>query len=285
MKKKLQIIKSIRVMQKRSERYRRLGKKIGLVPTMGALHEGHISLIKKSVRQNDFTVVSIFVNPTQFGPDEDFSKYPRAFKSDCRKALEAGANIIFNPPADEIYPDNFQTYIDPGPIARRLEGAARPGHMRGVATVCIKLFNICLPHHAYFGQKDAQQLAMIRSVVRDLNFDLKIVRCPIVRTKTGVALSSRHSYLSGDDLRKAEVIYDSLKFAKKLIGEGEISVLDIESRMRGMIESVPGVKVEYIAFNRWDDLEEVIEIRGKVLISLVVVIGGVRLLDNIIVNA
>jgi pantoate--beta-alanine ligase len=257
MKKKLQIIKSIRVMQKRSERYRRLGKKIGLVPTMGALHEGHISLIKKSVRQNDFTVVSIFVNPTQFGPDEDFSKYPRAFKSDCRKALEVGADIIFNPPADEIYPDNFQTYIDPGPIARRLEGAARPGHMRGVATVCIKLFNICLPHHAYFGQKDAQQLAMIRSVVRDLNFDLKIVRCPIVRTKTGVALSSRHSYLSGDDLRKAEVIYDSL----------------------------PGVKVEYIAFNRWDDLEEVIEIRGKVLISLVVVIGGVRLLDNIIVNA
>jgi len=285
MKKKLRIIKSIKVMQRQSERYRRLVKKIGLVPTMGALHEGHISLIKKSVKQNDITVVSIFVNPTQFGPDEDFSKYPRAFKSDCRIALEAGADIVFNPPAGEIYPGGFQTYIDPGAIAGRLEGAARPGHMRGVATVCIKLFNICRPHHAYFGQKDAQQLAMIRSVVRDLNFDLKIMRCPIVRTKTGVALSSRHSYLSVDDLRKAEVIYDSLKLAKKLIDEGEISVLDIESRMKGMIESVPGVKVEYIAFNRWDDLEEVIEIRGKVLISLVVVIAGVRLLDNIIIIA
>ena len=271
-------------MQKRAERYRRQGKTVGLVPTMGALHEGHVALIKRSVRQNDITVVSIFVNPAQFGPMEDFSKYPRAFKTDCEKVQQAGGAIVFYPPVKEIYPDSYQTYIIPGAISERLEGAARPGHMRGVATVCVKLFNICKPDRAYFGQKDAQQLAMIRSVVRDLNLDLKIVRCPIVRTKTGIALSSRHSYLSEDDLKKAEVIHDSLKLAEKHVSEGEISILTIESQMRGLIETVAGATIEYIAFNRWDDLEEVAEMRGRVLVSLVVAIGGVRLLDNAIIN-
>lgn len=272
-------------MQKWADKCRRQGKTIGLVPTMGALHDGHVSLIKRSVRQNDITVVSIFVNPAQFGPSEDFSKYPRAFKDDCQKAFEAGAEIIFYPSLNAIYPDNFQTYIIPGLIAQRLEGAARPGHMPGVATVCVKLFDICRPNRAYFGQKDAQQLAMVRSVVRDLNLDVKIVRCPIVRTKNGVALSSRHTYLSESDLEKAEVIYDSLKLAQKLVAEDEISVLGIEAQMRDLINTVSGADIEYIAFNRWDDLEEVPEIRGKVLISLVVTISRVRLLDNVIINA
>ena len=278
-------MKSPRAMQKLADSLRRKGKSIGLVPTMGALHEGHLSLIKKSVSQNGITVVSIFVNPTQFGPDEDFSKYPRAFKADCEKAAGAGAAIIFYPSSKDIYPEGFQTYIEPGLIAAKLEGAARPGHMRGVATICVKLFDMVKPHRAYFGQKDAQQLAVVRSIVRDLNLDLNIVRCPTVRTKTGIALSSRHAYLSAGDLKKAEAIYDSLKLAKKLIDGGESSVAAVRDRMKGVIDTVTGIKIEYIAFNRWDSLEEIAEIEGKVLISTVAVIGDVRLLDNVIIRA
>ena len=284
MKKKLQIIKSPRLMQKLADKYRRRGKSIGLVPTMGAFHEGHESLIRKSTKQNDITVVSIFVNPKQFGPLEELSKYPRAFKSDCKKAQGANADIIFHPSVADMYPDGFQTYIDPGPIADKLESAARPGHMRGVATVCVKLFNICKPHRGYFGQKDAQQLAMIKSVVRDLDLDLKIVGCPIVRTKTGIAMSSRHSFLSPSDLKNAEVIYDSLKLAKKLTDEGATDVNAVRTEMTGIINTVPGVKIEYIAFNRWDDLKEIETIFGKILISMAAVINEVRLLDNIIIN-
>jgi len=281
---KLQIIKTSRAMQKLADSYRRKNKTIGLVPTMGALHEGHVSLIRKSVSQNDITVVSIFVNPTQFGPNEDFSKYPRAFKADCELAKKAGANAIFHPEVKEMYPDNFQTFVVPGKIADKLEGAARPGHMQGVATVCTKLFNIIKPHRAYFGQKDAQQLAVIKSVVRDLNLNLQIVGCPIVRTKGDVAMSSRHSYLSPEQLKYAEVIHDSLKLAKMLIQKGERNIKSIRMQMAGMIESVPETTVEYIAFNRWDDLDELTEIKGKVLISLIVRIAGVRLLDNVIVK-
>lgn len=284
MKYKFRIVKSPRLMIKLAESYRHQGLKVGLVPTMGALHEGHLSLIRKSAQQNDITIVSIFVNPTQFGPSEDFAKYPRALKADCAKAKSAGADIIFHPVVNDIYPDVFQTFVDPGPIAEKLEGAARPGHMRGVATICLKLFSLCKPHRAYFGQKDAQQLAVIRSIVRDLNRDLKIIRCPIVRTKTGVALSSRHAYLCASDLEKAEVINDSLKLARKLIAEGEIDCRKIKTEMTGLIDTVPGVKIEYISFNSWDDLAEIESISRKTLISLVVVINNIRLLDNIIIS-
>jgi pantoate--beta-alanine ligase len=280
----MQIIKPPALMQKTADRLRRRNKQIGLVATMGAFHEGHVSLIRRSAGQNDITAVSIFVNPTQFGPGEDFDKYPRVFKADCRTASKAGADIVFHPAVKQMYPEGFQTYIDPGPIAEKLEGAARPGHMRGVATVCVKLFDIVKPHRAYFGQKDAQQLAVIRSVVKDLNFDMKIIACPIIRTKTGVAMSSRHSYLSEKDLKKAGVIYQSLKLAKKLIAKGETDTAIIRLRMAELIESVNGAEIEYIAFNRWDDLEDMPVIRGRTLISMVVVMGGVRLLDNIIVG-
>ncbi len=272
-------------MQKMADTFHRQGKQIGLVPTMGAFHEGHLSLIRKSVKENDVTVVSIFVNPTQFGPHEDFDKYPRAFKTDCRLAKKTGADIIFHPSVSMMYPDGFQTYIVPGKIADKLEGAARPGHMRGVATVCVKLFNIVKPHRAYFGQKDAQQLAMIKRVTADLNLDLKIIACPIVRTTSGIALSSRHSYLSKDDLNKAKVIYDSLKLAKGLIKTGVTNISTIRHRMVRLIKSMPKTKIEYIAFNRWDDLKKLNRVNGKVLISLVVVINKVRLLDNIIINS
>lgn len=280
----MNIVKSLKSMQKLADRYRQGGKQIGFIPTMGALHEGHLSLIRKSAKQNNLTVVSIFVNPVQFSPDEDYAKYPRSFKSDCRKAKIAGADIIFNPSADDMYPESFQTYITPGSINDCLEGAARPNHMRGAATVCIKLFNIVKPHRSYFGQKDAQQLAIIKQITADLNLDMKIVRCPIIRTKTGIAMSSRHSYLSKDDLKKAEVIYKSLRLARKLINSGQTRVHIIQSKMTELINSIPDVSIEYISFNRWDDLKKIKTIDGRVLISLVVVINKIRLLDNIIIK-
>jgi pantoate--beta-alanine ligase len=280
----LQIIKSPSKMQKLAESVRRNGKTIGLVPTMGAIHEGHLKLVDIAVKKTDYVIASIFVNPTQFGPKEDFSKYPRAFKSDCEKLEKAGVDVIFHPSVSDMYPDNYSTYVDVGEMTTILEGARRPIHFRGVATVCAKLFNITKPHIAVFGQKDGQQLAVIRRMVRDLNFDLKIIKGPIVRTSTGVALSSRHSYLSPEGLEKARVIRDSLKLAEKLLKGGIRNSNTIETRMRGLIEAAPGVKVDYISINRWDDLTPIKRLSGQVVISLVVVIEGVRLLDNVIIN-
>ncbi|HBC46740.1 MAG TPA: pantoate--beta-alanine ligase [candidate division Zixibacteria bacterium] len=280
----LLIVKSPHKMQALSESLRLDGKTIGLVPTMGALHDGHLKLVEKAVKRADIVIVSIFVNPAQFGPGEDFSKYPRAFKSDCLKIERAGANIIFHPSVDDIYPPRFGTYIDMGWMGEILEGERRHGHFKGVATICAKLFNITRPHFAVFGQKDGQQLAVIRQMVRDLNFNLEIIKGPIVRTKEGVAMSSRHAYLSENDLVKAQVIKLSLELARRLIKRGIRSASAIERWMRKLIESVPGVKVDYIAFNRWDDLAPLKKLSGEVMISLVVVISGVRLLDNTIVK-
>jgi pantoate--beta-alanine ligase len=278
------IVKSPHKMQALAESFRLDRKIIGLVPTMGALHEGHLKLVDIAVKKADIVIVSIFVNPAQFGPNEDFRKYPRAFKSDCEKLKTVGADIIFNPSVDDIYPSGFSTYIEPGPIGDILEGARRPGHFKGVATICAKLFNITKPHFALFGQKDGQQLAIIRKLVRELNFDLEIIRGPIVRNKAGVALSSRHAYLTADELEKAAAIKRSLELAESLIKRGVRSPRAIESRMRQIIESVDSIAIDYIGFNRWDDLEPIRRLSGEVMLSLVVKIGGVRLLDNIIIK-
>ncbi len=280
----LQIIKSPSKMQALAESVRRKGKIIGLVPTMGAIHEGHLRLVDIAVKKSDFVIASIFVNPTQFGPGEDFSKYPRAFKSDCEKLEKAGVKAVFHPSVGDMYPDNYSTFVDVGEITTILEGARRPGHFRGVATVCAKLFNIIKPHIAVFGQKDGQQLAVLKRMVRDLNFDLKIIIGPIVRTSTGIAVSSRHSYLSAEGLEKAKIIYGSLKLAEKLIINGVRNSRAIEAQMRNLIKSVPGARVDYISFNRWDDLEPAKKLSGRVMISLVVVIEGVKLLDNVIIR-
>ncbi len=280
----LQIIKSPSKMQALAESVRRKGKIIGLVPTMGAIHEGHLRLVEIAANKSDFVIASIFVNPTQFGPGEDFSKYPRAFKSDCEKLEKAGAHVVFHPSVGDMYPENYSTFVDVGEMTAILEGARRPGHFRGVATVCAKLFNITKPHIAVFGQKDGQQLAVLKRMVRDLNFDLKIIIGPIVRTPSGVAVSSRHSYLSAEGLEKAKVIYGSLKLAEKLIINGVRNSRAIEAQMRNLIKSVPGARVDYISFNRWDDLEPAKKLSGRVMISLVVVIEGVRLLDNVIIR-
>ena len=281
----LLIIKSPHKMQAMSESYRRRGKTVGLVPTMGAIHDGHLKLVEMAVRKADIVIVSIFVNPTQFGTGEDYGSYPRAFKADCDKLQATGADIVFHPSVDDIYPFGYGTYVDVGEIGEILEGVRRPGHFRGVATVCAKLFNITKPHFAVFGRKDAQQLAVIKQVVRDLNYDIHIVAGPIVRSASGVALSSRHAYLSADDLDKATVIKSALDLAEGLVGMGSRSPRIIETAMRAVIESVPGAEVEYIAFNRWDDLAPLKRVYGEVLISLVVTIGGVRLLDNVILTA
>lgn len=280
----MQIINTPRAMQEKSESFRLKGKTIGLVPTMGALHEGHLSLIRRSARENDITVVSIFINPTQFGLHEDFGKYPRMYKQDCRKARESGADFIFHPTVQDIYPGDFQTYVVPEEIANKLEGAARPGHFKGVATICLKLFNIVKPNSAYFGQKDAQQLAVIRHMVRDLNLDLKVFGCPIVRTKTGVAMSSRHAYLSENELAKAAVIHKALIAARKEITAGQESIAKIRDIMTKIINEESGLVIEYISFNRWDNLDELTTLSGNVLISLVVRIGKVRLLDNTLIR-
>jgi pantoate--beta-alanine ligase len=271
-------------MQALADSLRCDGKIIGLVPTMGALHEGHLKLVDIAVKRADIVVVSIFVNPAQFGPGEDLGKYPHNFKSDCDKLERAGAKVLFHPSADDIYPNDFDTYIDMGRMGEILEGKRRPGHFKGVATVCAKLFNITKPHFAVFGQKDGQQLAIIKQMVRDLNFDLEIIKGPIVRTKDGVAMSSRHAYLSESDLEKAKVIKRSLDLAKGLIEKGMRTTRPIELRMRKMIESVPGAKIDYIGFNRWDDLSPLSRLSGDVMISLVVIINGVRLLDNVILK-
>jgi pantoate--beta-alanine ligase len=280
----LLVIKSPLKMQALAESIRAEGRIIGLVPTMGALHEGHLELVDIAVRKSDVVVVSIFVNPAQFGPGEDFGKYPRAFKSDCDKLEKRGAHIVFHPTVDHIYPEGYSTYVNVEKMTEILEGERRPIHFRGVTTICTKLFNIVKPHIAVFGQKDGQQLAVITKMVKDLNFDLKIIRGPIVRTKTGVALSSRHSYLSDEGHRKAEVLYRSLQLARQMIRKGERNAAKIESEMRKMIHSVPSTKIDYISFNSWDDLKPLKPLSGQVIISLVVVIEGVRLLDNVIVR-
>lgn len=280
----LLIIKSPRKMQSLSESLRADGKIIGLVPTMGAIHEGHLKLVEIAVKKSDTVIVSIFVNPAQFGPGEDFAKYPEAFKSDCKKLERAGAHIVFHPSVDDIYPAGYSTYVNVDGMTEILEGIRRPVHFRGVATVCAKLFNITKPHLAVFGQKDGQQLAVLRRLVKDLNFDLKIIKGPIVRTNAGIALSSRHFYLSEQGLHKARVIRQSLQLASDMIKKGERRADIIESRMRKLILSIPGAKIDYISFNRWDDLEPLKKLSGRVMISLVVVIEGVRLLDNVIVR-
>ncbi len=280
----MQIIKSPSKMQALSESLRSDGKIIGLVPTMGAIHEGHLKLVDIAVKKADMVIVSVFVNPAQFGPDEDFAKYPAAFKSDCEKLERAGAHIVFHPSVDDMYAAGYSTFINIEGMTDILEGIRRPVHFRGVATVCAKLFNITKPHLAVFGQKDGQQLAVIKRMVKDLAFDLKIIKGPIVRTKTGIALSSRHSYLGEKGLDKATVIRQSLQLASDMIKEGERRAGIIETQMRKLIKSVPGAKIDYISFNRWDDLAPLKKLSGQVMISLVVIIEGVRLLDNVIVR-
>ncbi|MBN2020681.1 MAG: pantoate--beta-alanine ligase [Sedimentisphaerales bacterium] len=262
------------------------GEKIGLVPTMGALHEGHRSLIMRSVKAGNFTVVSVFVNPTQFGPREDFNKYPRPIRDDLKICRDTGVNVVFVPTAKEIYSGGTVTWVEVEKMSKPMCGQFRPGHFRGVATVCAKLFNIVQPDVAYFGQKDAQQAAIIKRMVADLNFPLKIVVCPTVRAADGLALSSRNRYLSTQQRRDATCIYRSLAAAREMIKAGVKAPKTIAGRMRKILEKAGSLTgVDYISVVNPDTLEEMKHVEGKVLIAVAARIGSTRLIDNLIVDA
>lgn len=260
-------------------------KSVGLVPTMGYLHEGHRSLIKKSVSQNDITVVSIFVNPTQFGAGEDLDKYPRDLEHDKTAAGTAGADAVFCPTPEDMYPDGYKTYLAVEDITSILCGKTRPTHFRGVTTIVAKLFNIVSPARAYFGQKDAQQLAVIMRMTEDMNFDTEIIPCPIVREEDGLAMSSRNSYLSEEERREAPVIGKSLKTAENMYAKGERDTQKLIEAVRCGIAAAAGADIEYIEAVKFPSLEPCGGvINERTLIAAAVRFGGTRLIDNIILS-
>lgn len=270
-------IKEVRAFIKEA---RRKGQTVGFVPTMGFLHEGHLSLIETAIKENDFVVVSIFVNPTQFGPNEDFASYPRDFERDKALCENKDTDLIFYPTPEIMYPENFSTYINVENLTEGLCGASRPVHFRGVATVVGKLFNIVQPDRAYFGQKDAQQVAVLERMTKDLNFDIDIVSCPIIRESDGLALSSRNTYLVGDERKAALVLSKSLNLAKKMIDGGEKSSETVYKAIEKLISSEPKAQIEYIEIVSRETLKPVQELSGDILIALAVKIGKPRLIDN-----
>jgi pantoate--beta-alanine ligase len=274
-------IKSVRNLVKAA---RSKGKIIGFVPTMGALHIGHISLIEAAAKKCDFVVVSIFVNPTQFGPGEDFEKYPRPLKADLEICRKAGVDVVFAPSPQQMYPGENLTWVNVEKLTEQLCGQFRPGHFSGVTTVCAKLFNIVAPDIAFFGQKDAQQAIVIKRMVTDLNMPLKIVVCPTVRQADGLAVSSRNQYLTRQQKKNAPLIYKSLQKCQKLIEDGVADSKTIINQMRKILQQAPSIKIEYISIVDADTLQELKKITGKVLTAVAVKIGPTRLIDNILVD-
>ncbi len=260
------------------------GRCVGLVPTMGALHEGHLQLVRYAQRECDSLVVSVFVNPTQFGPEEDFPIYPRTLEQDCRMLEEIGVEAVFAPEASEVYPARFDTWVVPGALAERLEGAKRPGHFRGVATIVLKLLNMVGPQAVYFGQKDYQQMLLIRRMVRDLDLDIEVVSCPTVREPDGVAMSSRNAYLEGEDRPAAQVLYRSLRRAEVLVAAGERRGPALENEIRTVIQAEPRAHFEYAEVVHPETLDPVDEIDSEAVALVAARIGPARLIDNTILK-
>lgn len=271
-------------MQRLVKRLKGEGKKIGFVPTMGYLHEGHLSLAKQARKDADVVIMSIYVNPLQFGPKEDFSRYPRDLKRDMRLAKEVGVDIIFSPEDKEMYPSDYVTYVEVEKITEGLCGRFRPGHFKGVTTVVTKLFNIVKPDIAYFGQKDAQQARVIEKMVEDLNMDIKIKVMPIVREKDGLAMSSRNVYLNPEERKRATCLYEALKKAEELISQGERDAKKIIGEMKKIVVKKGVSRIDYIEIVDAKNLEPLEKLKGKVLILLAVWIGNTRLIDNTIVD-
>lgn len=263
---------------------RAAGKTVGLVPTMGALHVGHASLIDLAATRCDYVVVSIFVNPTQFGPNEDFERYPRPFEKDVEVCKTHGAHAIFAPTPAEMYPRTNLTWVTVEKVTEPLCGRSRPGHFRGVATVCTKLFNIVGPDAAFFGQKDAQQVAVIRRMVADLNMPLEIVVCPTVREPDGLAISSRNQYLSSQERRQAPVIHRALRRCEELVESGEQNASVIVEAMLKVLGETPALQVEYVSLVDAESLEAVDRVKGRVLVAIAARLGSTRLIDNIVVD-
>ena len=280
----MKVVKTIQEVRAQVQAWRKEGLTVGLVPTMGYLHEGHQSLIRKSVSENDRTVVSVFVNPIQFGPNEDLEAYPRDLNRDRKAVEEAGGDLIFHPEPSEMYPGHFTSFIDTTETTELLCGAVRPIHFRGVCTVVGKLFNIVLPDKAYFGQKDAQQLATIRRFVRDLNFPVEIVACPIVREEDGLAKSSRNTYLNPQERQAALILSKSLKLGKAAIEKGERSAQRIIDIIRQNLQTEPLARVDYVEVVDFENIQRVETIQGETLVAIAVYIGKTRLIDNFIIK-
>lgn len=282
----MQIIKTIKGMQAFSRKIRTEGNTIGFVPTMGALHEGHLSLVKRCREENDITVVSIFVNPAQFGPNEDFRDYPRDGTGDLKKLTPLGADAVFMPHSSDMYPRGFSISVHVGKAGELLCGASRPGHFNGVATVVAKLFNTVMPDRAYFGQKDFQQSVIIRKLAQELNCDTDIVVCPIVREPDGLAMSSRNMYLSEEERKSALMLYKSLQYAEELIMKaGEHESASVIKKMETLISSDPAADIDYIQIVDPDTLEKMDRIILPAVVCIAVKIGKTRLIDNIIIDS
>lgn len=277
----IKVVKTVAEVREIVAGWRKNNETVGLVPTMGFLHQGHQSLIKKSVENNDRTVVSVFVNPIQFGPNEDLEAYPRDLERDSALCEETGADIIFNPEPSEMYKDGFVSFVDMNGLTNHLCGLSRPVHFRGVCTVVTKLFNIVCPDRAYFGQKDAQQLAVIKRMVKDLNMPLEIVGCPIVRETDGLAMSSRNTYMNAEERKAALILSKSIKLGQQLVIDGERDASVVRNKMIELLSSEPMAEVEYVNVVNNLTMEDIDVIEGDILVAIAVKIDNkVRLIDN-----
>ncbi|MCW3489977.1 pantoate--beta-alanine ligase [Dethiobacter alkaliphilus] len=280
----MQIIRDITTLRQHIKKARQAGKTVGFVPTMGYLHPGHLSLLHQARNENDLTVLSIFVNPLQFGVGEDYEEYPRDLEADAAQAETAGCDLIFAPTVKEMYPKGYATFVDVERLTETLCGASRPGHFRGVTTVVTKLFNIVTPDRAYFGQKDAQQALVLRKMARDLNMDLQVLIMPTIREKDGLAMSSRNTYLSPEERTQATVLSRSLRQAQEKIKHGERDANKITEFITQTIQSEPLANIDYVAIVDTDEIKPTETINGQTLIALAVRFGKTRLIDNIIVE-
>lgn len=276
------ILKTIAETQSASAQMRGEGRILGLVPTMGALHEGHLSLVRAARAECDVVAVSVFVNPTQFGPNEDFGKYPRTFDEDCALLEREGVDLIFAPTVEEMYPAGASTVVLVEGVSDRLDGASRPGHFRGVTTVVSKLFHIVRPHKAFFGQKDAAQVAVLRKMVRDLNFPVRLIVQPIVREADGLALSSRNRYLSEKERRQALVLRRAIQKVEVAVSSGEKSSSRLIEKARVVFAEEPDVRIDYIAVVNPDTLEDVSDVKDGALVAIAAFVGNTRLIDNVV---
>lgn len=276
----MKVVNTVKEMQKMADTWRKEGQIIAFVPTMGYFHEGHLSLMRLARQKGNVLVVSIFVNPIQFGPKEDYQRYPRDLDRDLKMAESVGVDVVFAPEVGEMYPEGFQTYVEVTEISRPLCGKSRPGHFRGVATVVTKLFNIVKPHIAVFGEKDYQQLLVIRRMVKDLNMDVEIIGHPTVRESDGLAMSSRNVYLSEEERKAALRLSQSLQRARELLQKGVTRANEIVSQVSDYISADPRIRVDYVEVRDAETLEEVDEINRPALLALAAFVGPARLIDN-----
>ncbi|GKT08086.1 pantoate--beta-alanine ligase [Desulforhabdus sp. TSK] len=281
----MRIIEKVSEMQQQADAWRREGKRIALVPTMGYLHRGHLTLMQKARNHADIVVMSVFVNPIQFGPGEDFERYPRDMERDVRLAKEVGVDVAFSPSATDMYPEGYQTHIEVTEVTRPLCGKSRPGHFQGVTTVVGKLFHIVKPHTAIFGEKDFQQLVAIRRMVKDLNMDIEILGHPIVREEDGLAMSSRNVYLNSEQRKNALRLSQSLREAQTLVRQGERNSAAVLARVRNILEAGKDMRIDYAEMRHPETLQEASQIEGPVLLALAVFVGATRLIDNRVLNA